>query len=90
MKRLEVIHLRWTGPCHDDILVAIRETIVGLGARSRVQMYRHAGVPTDLGIFLHHDTEQVDPQMIALGARLAAALKEMGMVEHSIWIEQED
>lgn len=90
MRRLEVIHLRWTGPRPDDVLEAVREAVAGLGARCRVEVYQHAGVPSDVGIHLRHGEGRVDPDLVSLGTRLAAALRDLGMVEHSIWIEREE
>jgi len=90
MRRLEIIHLRWTGPRPAVVLAAIRETVAGLGAAGRIEVYRHAGVPTDVGIHLRHDGERIDPDLAVLGARLVSALREVGMVEHSIWLEEEE
>jgi len=89
VRRLEIIHLRWTGPRSTDVLKAIRETLIGLGARGRVEVYRHEAVPTDVGIHLRHGGDQTDPDLAILGTRLVAALREVGMVEHSVWIGQE-
>ncbi len=90
MRRLEIIPLRWAGPRPADLLAAIRETVAGLGAQGRVEVYRHVGVPTDVGIHLRHENGRDDPALATLGTRLAAALKEVGMVEHAIWIGQEE
>jgi hypothetical protein len=90
MRRLEIIHLRWTGPRPADLLAAIRETVAELGAEGRVEVYRRLGVPTDVGIHLRHGDEPADPDLALLGTRLVAALREVGMVEHSIWIEEQD
>jgi hypothetical protein len=90
MRRLEIIHLRWTGPRPADLFAAIRETVAGLGGPDRVEVLRHEGVPTDVAIHLRHEDDTPDPDLTELGMRLAAALREVGMVEHSIWLEEEE
>ncbi len=89
MRRLEIIRLRLTGPRRTDTLAAIRESLAGLGARGHVEVYRHAGIPTDIGIHLRHEGDRADPELTLLGARLADSLREMGMVEHAVWDELE-
>lgn len=44
------------------------------------RIFRHATLTTDLAV--HVMSEEV-------GVRIAAALREYGMVDHSVWIEEE-
>jgi hypothetical protein len=44
-------------------------------------------IDTDFSIHLFHDSKKVEKSGSPLGLRLASALKEFGLVNHSIWIE---
>ena len=85
MRSLEIIHLRCPGPRLTLLLAAVREALAGLADPDRVEIHRHVGVPGDVAIHLRHDTERDRTDLAGLGERLAASLREVGMVEHSHW-----
>ncbi len=88
MKRLEIIHLRLAeGP--PALVEEIRRSIVTESAPQVVRIYHQATVAKDLGIHIHQPASPVNGPASDLGLRLAAALEEHGMVEHTVWIEDE-
>jgi hypothetical protein len=40
-------------------------------------------------VHLYWDSERLEQNGSALGIRLAQALKEFGLTDHSVWIEEE-
>ena len=90
MKWLEVIKLRlaWGG---ESLLEELLRPKAEVGQRGLVEMktYRHAALETDFSLHLHWDSENPKQNGSTLGLRLAQALKEFGLIDHSIWIEDE-
>lgn len=89
MKRLEIIQLRLVGNRPAGLVEDVRRSIGAEGESSSVRIYSHATVANDLGIHIHLEGEGNGSDTSDLGLRLAAALREYGMVEHSIWIEEQ-
>ncbi|MBW2525681.1 MAG: hypothetical protein JRI23_15970 [Deltaproteobacteria bacterium] len=89
MRRLEIIRVRNSGTPRRQLMDEVRRSSAGLAHRVEVRLYRHAGLVTDLGVHLHLDAQATDPAVAELGARLAAALSEHGMVEHTVWLEEQ-
>ena len=90
MKWLEVIKLRSAGKGSgslEEFLLSINK----LSQSGLVEMktYHHAALETDLSVHLHWKSEQPEQNGSSLGLRLAQALKEFGLVDHSIWVEEE-
>ncbi len=84
MKRLEIIHLRLAGNYPADLTARIHRSAAARQSAIDIEIYRQEGVIDDLSVHLRHrDNDEVLPS--ALGLSLAAALKEYGMVDHSIW-----
>jgi hypothetical protein len=54
-----------------------------------INIYRHAALESDLSVLLHWESVRPEQNGSSLGLRLAQALKEFGLIDHSIWIEQE-
>lgn len=89
MKQLETIQLRLTGNAQNTLINDIRRSVLVGTESDKVRLYFHATVPTDLSIHIHSETNTCVRQTSDLGVRLAAALREYGMVQHSLWIEAE-
>jgi len=90
MKWLEIIKLR--SACKDSgLLGELLLSIDKLSQSGRVEMktYHHAALETDLSVHLGWNSVQPERNGSALGLRLAQSLKEFGLVDHSIWIEEE-
>ncbi len=90
MKRLEIIHLRLATGCSDDLIADIQRSASASIETSNIEIYQHAGVTTDLGIHILHDTDDAGELPSPLGVVLSSALREYGMVEHSVWIEKKE
>jgi hypothetical protein len=84
MNTLEIIHLRSSGEPLEALADRIRESIWAEGHGSRVAtLYRHHGLDTDVAVHIRGDGPTT------LAAHLALALKEYGLVEHTVWEEIE-
>ena len=82
MKTLEIIHLRSSGEPLKKLADLIRESIWAEGKGTEVAtLYRRHGLDTDVAI--HIRGEGPSP----LAAHLALALREYGLVEHTVWEE---
>lgn len=91
MKWLEVIKLRLAGG-GESLLEELLRLIPEIGQSGLVEMktYRHAALETDFSLHLHWESKNPDQNGSTLGLRLAQALKEFGLIDHSIWIEEEE
>ena len=90
MKCLEIIELRSVK--NDKTLLeldihSIFEDEQGVKLQE-IKVYKHSKLETDWSIHLHYDSEKNGIEMSPLGLRLAEALKEYGLVNHSMWIEK--
>jgi len=82
MNTLEIIHLRSSGEPLEALADRIRESIWAEGRESRVAtLYRRHGLDTDVAIHIRGDGPST------LAAHLALALREYGLVEHTVWEE---
>ena len=88
MKKLEIIHLRLAGNPPAALVEQIHASIATEGCPIEVRIYRHATVPTDLAI--HLLSSKGGTCASDLGLLLAEALREHGMVEHTVWFEETD
>ena len=91
MKWLEIIKLRGAG-IEQGLLKEFLRSLVKSGRSGElvgVVSYRHAALENDLSVHLHWEPEQPTQNGSALGLRLAQALKEFGLVDHTVWIEDE-
>ncbi len=86
MKTLEIIHLRLVGEHPQALVEALRESLETEADLTDARIYRHAQLDTDLAIHQHREgTDQINQPSDA-GLRLAAFLREYGLVEHAVWI----
>jgi hypothetical protein len=90
MKWLEVIKLRSAGG-NLELLDELLRPLSGSNQRGLVEMktFRHATLETDASVHLYWNSEMPEPDGSALGLRLAQALKEFGLIDHSVWVEEE-
>ncbi len=85
---LEIIKLRCAGKGSallDELLMSATQT--GQSALVDMKTYRHAALDTDLSVHLCWKSDRAEQNGSILGIRLAHALKEFGLVDHSVWIE---
>ncbi len=53
-----------------------------------IRVYRHSTVETDLSFHIHWESEHKEtPRKTPLGLRFASALKNLGLWNHSVWVE---
>ncbi len=89
MRILEIIHLRLVGASNRNLIEVIRTSIASMNDLLEARIYRNAKLDTDLAIHLSRQITGRNDQASDLGQRLAAAFREHGMVEHTIWIEEQ-
>jgi hypothetical protein len=88
---VEIIHLRSVHRLQREILQAIAESMRTITeAGPQVRLYAHLRVVGDLSVHLIHQFPDRLEHASHLGLRLAEALKEYGLVEHSVWGEITD
>ena len=88
MKTLEIIHLQSGTGSMASLGDQIRESLRGADERPEiVTVYRRDGLANDLAIHLQHPDRSAAAKPTELGLRLAAALREHGIVEHTLWTE---
>ena len=86
MSTLEIIHLRLGGTPPEAMIKEVYASIAAQDPGTEVHIYRDAAVETDLAIHLR--TPVGSGRESDLGLRLAAALREHGLVDHSVWLEE--
>ena len=52
-----------------------------------IRVYHHAVVETDLSIHLYWESEPMSQNKSPLGLRLSSALRNLGLLNHSAWVE---
>ena len=90
MKWIEVIQLRSVDSNRELLESQLKKLIDKVNKESKMQTiksYVRVLIDTDFSIHLFHDSKKVENSGSPLGLRLASALKEFGLVNHSIWIE---
>lgn len=89
MKWLEIIKLRSTGIEKSLLEEFLRSSMLDQsGELIGIKTYRHAALENDLSVHLYWDSEKPKHEGSVLGLHLIQALKEFGMVDYSIWIEE--
>lgn len=82
---LEIIHLRLAGDRPEGLVEEIYRSLAH--ELEVVVVYRRSTIASDLAVHLHVDDAEEQPS--DLGIRLAAELRRFGMVEHSVWLEEQ-
>lgn len=57
------------------------------GLTATIRVYHHPTVDTDLSIHIYWAAEPLNPNGSQLGQQLAYALKGLGLLSYSIWVE---
>jgi len=90
MKWIEVIQLRSIAGNQKRLGSELNGLINEVGEKSKKQIitaYSRVLIDTDYNIHIFHDSNEVEKFGSPLGLRLADALKEFGLVNHSVWVE---
>jgi hypothetical protein len=92
MKWVEIITLRAPGNINRQL---VDELLKGVSASDsdmqnhlvEIMIYRHSMVETDLSIHIHWKSEAGSQNKSPLGLKFASALKPLGLLNHSVWVE---
>jgi hypothetical protein len=90
MKWLEVIKLRSAGKDSrllEELLLSIEK--FNQSGLVETKIFHHAALESDWTVHLHWESVRPEQNGSTLGLRLAKALEEFGLVDHSVWIEEE-
>jgi hypothetical protein len=95
MKWVEIITLRSpskiNGQFIDELLKGVGESdspTDTLKHLLEIKTYYHSVVETDLSIHIYWESEAGDQHKSPLGLRIFSALRSMGLLNHSVWIER--
>jgi len=90
MQWIEVIQIRSVVSNRERLESKLQRLIDEVDQERKKQVimaYRRVLIGTDFSIHLFHDSKKIENSGSQLGLRLASALKEIGLVKHSIWME---
>ncbi len=90
MKWLEILELRTVDRNRELLELQLQKLINEVAKETEklaIKTFSSAMINTDFSIHLFHDTKKVENNGSPLGLHLVSALKEFGLVNHSIWIE---
>jgi hypothetical protein len=91
MNYLEIIELRSSNKDYENLSEKLTGFIDDLNKEYEnytVKLYRHLTVETDWSFHIQIQTEINFTSPSQLGLRIASALKEFGLVHHSVWSEE--
>ncbi len=92
MKCVEIITLRSRGNINrqsvDELLKGVSESDSDmLNHLIEIKVFRHSVVETDLSIHIYWESEQGSQDKSPLGLRFSSALKPLGLLNYSVWVE---
>ncbi|MBF0234945.1 MAG: hypothetical protein HQK65_18205 [Desulfamplus sp.] len=95
MKCVEIINLRSSSAPNeqfiDELLKGINESDTSAYRTQHlveIKIYHHSVVETDLSIHIYWKSEQEIKRKSPLGLRFYSALKHLGLLNHSLWVER--
>ena len=90
MEWLEIINIRSSNLGNQvNDLCDFKEGLHRFGKKTglkEVRFYRHASLKSDVSIHLFFESNEKQADKSELGIRLIASLKELGLVNHSLWV----
>jgi hypothetical protein len=94
MKCVEIITLRSPGNTNREFVEELLKEVSESGWPAdapnhlvEIKIYHHSVVETDLSIHIHWESEKERHDKSPLGLRLSSALKPLGLLNHSVWVE---
>jgi hypothetical protein len=94
MKWVEIISLRCAGNIGtrsiDELLKAVTESDSPTDTPTQlveIKIYRHPVVETDLSIHIYWKSEAGSQDKSPLGLRFSSPLRNLGLLNHSVWVE---
>ena len=89
MKWLEIIKLRSAGKAPESLKGLLPDLSHNRqDGLTEIRLYRHAEWETDWSLQLHWESQRPPANGSPLGIRLSQELGEVGLVDHSTWIEE--
>ncbi len=94
MKWVEIITLRSPGNINrqfvDELLKGVDESDAATDMSKdlvEIKIYHHSVVETDLSIHIYWESQKERHDKSPLGLTFASALKPLGLLNHSVWLE---
>ncbi len=91
MKWLEIIEIRSVGS-NRELLETHLQNLINEGGQEAnlqaVKVYKHSTLETDFSIHLYYNSEKTEVRKSHESIRLVSSLKEYGLINHTIWVEQ--
>ena len=94
MKWVEIITLRFPGNINrqfvDELLKEVNESDSPTDMQKHlleIKIYHHFAVETDLSIHIYWKSEPGSQDKSPLGLRFSSALRNLGLLNHSVWVE---
>jgi hypothetical protein len=94
MKWVEIISLRCAANSDtlfvNELLEGIRESDSAMDTPEHMvemRVYHHSIVETDLSIHIYWESEPGSQGKSPLGLRFSSALRDLGLLNHSVWVE---
>lgn len=91
MKWLEIIEIRAVGSQRELVESQLKNLIDEFSCESNLKalkVYRNAMVESDLSIHLFHDSKTVVRGCSPVCSSLVSSLRDYGLTNHTVWIEQ--
>ena len=90
MKLLEIVTLRTLEKSNKQLVNELLRQLFlqkEAGLTASIRVYYHPTVETDLSIHILWETKAQHPVQSPLGQQLTYALKELGLLSYSIWVQ---
>ena len=95
MKWVEIISLRCSAKIDkrfvDELLKGISQFDSATDTPEHlveIRVYHHSIVETDLSIHIYWESEPGSQDKSPLGLRFSSALRDLGLLNHSVWVEK--
>ncbi len=88
IKHKEIILIRVFGSNLETIKKEVNEKLQEFSAAEKqikIELYRNMSLPTDLSVHIDYYDTQKRKASSVIGQLLAEALKEFGLINHSVW-----
>ena len=92
MKWTEIITLRTSETPVKEVVADILKSVganSSMGKPAKLKLFSHATVESDLSSHIQWEATSMDRGKSLLGFELVDMLREFGLVNHSVWIEEE-
>lgn len=90
MKWIEIITIRSLAKTNRQLIDELLRQLIQQkesGFAASIRVYHHAAVETDLSIHLLWETDAPAPGKSPLGQQLSYVLKDLGLLNYSIWVQ---